>query len=462
MGTEAPRRDRWRARPILGGGLRLAILAVPAAVSFAVTLVMRSRLPVQRGAAGHAAVIVALVAIAACVAFAVERLGRRLLPLVMLLKLSMLFPDRAPSRFAVAREAGSARQLRRRLAELDGAEVSPESSSAATILALTAALQSHDRRTRGHAERVRIYTDMLAEELRLPDEDRDRLRWAALLHDIGKLSVRARTLNKPGKLDSREWEEIKRHPLEGERIAEPLLAWLGEWGDAIAHHHERFDGEGYPNRLAGEGISYAGRIVAVADAYDTMTAARTYKRPMATRAARQELARCAGGQFDPVMVRAFFSISLPRLVWKTGPLSFLVQLPFLARLQEVGVQTLANVGQVAAAAAAAAAVGAAVATGPHPATSAAPAPRPPAVVAPSAAPNPQTTPTAASSPAPSGSRPSPTPSSRPTSDPSPTPSPTSDVLPTVSPTPLPLPSTSPLPLPLPTDLLPSILKRLLP
>ena len=319
---------------------------------------------------------------------------------------------------------------------------------------LTAALQSHDRRTRGHAERVRIYTDMLAEELRLPDEDRDRLRWAALLHDIGKLSVRARTLNKPGKLDAREWEEIKRHPLEGERIAEPLLAWLGEWGDAIAHHHERFDGDGYPNRLAGESISYAGRIVAVADAYDTMTAARTYKRPMATRAARQELARCAGGQFDPVMVRAFFSISLPRLVWKTGPLSFLLQLPFLARLQEVGVQTLANVGQVATAAAAAAAVGAAVASGPLPAASAAPVPRPPAAVAPSAASNPQTTPAPTSSATPSGSRPSPSPSSRPTSDPSPTPSPTSDVLPTVSPTPLPLP--------LPTDLLPSILKRLLP
>src|SRR5438309_1225572 len=250
MSNEAPRRDRWRARPILGGGLRLAILAVPAAVSFAVTLVMRSRLPVQRGVAGR----------------------------------------------------------------------------------------------------------------------------AALLHDIGKLSVRARTLNKPGRLDAREWEEVKRHPLEGERIAEPLLAWLGEWGDTIAHHHERFDGDGYPNRLAGEGISYGGRIVAVADAYDTMTAARTYKRPMATRAARQELAPCAGGQFDPVIVRAFFSISLPRLVWKTGPLSFLVQLPFLARLQEVGVQTLANVGQVATAAAAAAAVGAAIATGPLPAASAAPAP----------------------------------------------------------------------------------------
>ena len=101
----------------------------------------------------------------------------------------------------------------------------------------------------------------------------------------------------------------------------------------------------------------------MADAYDTMTAARTYKKPMATRAARQELARCAGGQFDPVVVRAFFSISLPRLLWKTGPLSFLVQLPFLARLQEVGLQTLSGVGQAAAATAAAAAVGALTVTG---------------------------------------------------------------------------------------------------
>src|SRR5438445_8222348 len=133
---------------------------------------------------------------------------------VMLLKLSLLFPYRAPTRFQVAREAGSVRRLRVRLAELHGLpEGQAESLNAATILALATALQSHDRRTRGHAERVRVFTDLLAQELKLSPDDAYRLRWAALLHDIGKLTVEARVLNKPSALDDREWAAIKGHPL---------------------------------------------------------------------------------------------------------------------------------------------------------------------------------------------------------------------------------------------------------
>src|SRR5438128_6842123 len=145
---------RWRARPVLAFALRVLILIVPALLALAVTFLVHPLVPMPKTWPGRALWWFGLLGLGLLVATIVERLGRRVLPLVMLLKLAMLFPDRAPSRFAVAREAGSARQLRRRLAELDGAEVSPESSSAATILALTAALQSHDRRTRGHAERV--------------------------------------------------------------------------------------------------------------------------------------------------------------------------------------------------------------------------------------------------------------------------------------------------------------------
>jgi putative nucleotidyltransferase with HDIG domain len=170
---------------------------------------------------------------------------------------------------------------------------------------------------------------MLAHELRLNRADRDRLRWAALLHDIGKLEVEARVLNKPGKPTPDEWESLKRHPEEGARIAAPLLPWLGEWGKAIEQHHERFDGNGYPNGTAGSQLSLAGRMLTITDSFETMTAARSYKQPMSVVRARRELARCAGGQFDPVLVRAFLNISLGRLMWQVGPASWLAQLPFV-------------------------------------------------------------------------------------------------------------------------------------
>ena len=269
-----------------------------------------------------------VLACALLIAVGVERAARRLLPLVTLLKLSMLFPDQAPTRFTVARTAGSVRRLEARLAETqDDSAAREEARTAETILSLSVALQSHDRRTRGHAERVRVFTDLLGEELQLSEADRYRLRWAALMHDIGKLTIAPKILNKPGALDEHEWRLMKGHPVEGARIAEPILGWLGPWANAIVEHHERFDGKGYPNGLAGGSISLGGRIVSVADAYDTMTAARSYKKPMAVWAARRELADCAGGQFDPEIVRAFLSISLPKLLWRTGPVTLVVQLP---------------------------------------------------------------------------------------------------------------------------------------
>ena len=99
---------------------------------------------------------------------------------------------------------------------------------------------------RGHGERVRALTDLIADELDLSTDDRDRLRWSALLHDIGKIAVHPDILNKPGKLDDEEWEIIKNHPLEGARLTAPLAGWLGQWANTIAEHHEKFDGSGYP------------------------------------------------------------------------------------------------------------------------------------------------------------------------------------------------------------------------
>ena len=209
-------------------------------------------------------------------------------------------------------------------------------SAASTIMELLAALAHHDKRTRGHAERVRVYTDLLGEQLRLTRDDQDRLRWSALLHDVGKLAVDPAILNKAGKRVEREWNILRSHPEAGARAAADLLPWLGEWGQAIMEHHERFDGTGYPNGLAGLNISRAGRLLAVVDAYEVITAGSSEQRPTSTFKAREELARCAGSHFDPAMVRAFMAISLPRLMWATGPLSFVVQLPFMGALRDAG------------------------------------------------------------------------------------------------------------------------------
>nr|WP_276308927.1 HD domain-containing phosphohydrolase [Euzebya rosea] len=243
--------------------------------------------------------------------------------------MTLAFPDNAPSRYKVARRTAGIRNLEQRVrdAREQGLEDDP-SKAAEEILVLVTALSNHDKRTRGHSERTHLFTAMLSDELKLSKADRDRLTWAAMVHDIGKLEVRAETLNKPGKPDEAEWEELRSHPGHGARICEPLRPWLGEWYDAIGHHHERWDGTGYPGRLAGTDISYGGRIVAVADAYEVITAARSYKKAMSPEEARKELVRSAGSHFDPTIVRAFLNISLGRLRWAAGPLSWLSNMPF--------------------------------------------------------------------------------------------------------------------------------------
>ena len=270
--------------------------------------------------------------VASAVAYGVERALRRLTPMVMLLQMSLLFPGRAPSRFRLARRACSTDVA---------AALSPRAGDdahavAERVVGLLAALSRHDRHTRGHSQRVQVLAEMLAGELAISRADRHRLRWAALLHDIGKLSVSVAVLTKPARLDDDEWEQVRAHPEEGARLCGPLLDWLGEWGLAIPEHHERYDGTGYPHGLSGSTISTAGRLVSLVDAYETMTATRPYKKPLATRDARTELARCSGTHFDPAMVRAFLAIPLPRLLWASGPVSFLVQLPFLPLVQAGG------------------------------------------------------------------------------------------------------------------------------
>ncbi|MHB1930045.1 MAG: fibronectin type III domain-containing protein [Acidimicrobiales bacterium] len=214
--------------------------------------------------------------------------------------------------------------------------------------------------TRGHSERVRVLTDLIADQLRLPQHDRDRLRWSALLHDVGKLAGPRGVLNKPDKPNPSEWTVLRNHPLEGARLTAPLADWLGPWAAAILQHHERWDGTGYPYGLAGEDISLGGRIVAVADAYETMTAVRSYKKPVPAQAARGELATCAGRQFDPVVVRAFLEASVGRIHALGGPLAWLGELRQLRGIPNIG-RLATTAQQVATGAAVAAGVGVAAA-----------------------------------------------------------------------------------------------------
>ncbi len=270
---------------------------------------------------------------ATLVLVAVDRVTRRLLPLAALLHLSLVFPDEAPSRFKVALRAGNVGELEARLAAARAAaEAATPSEAAAHLLELVAALNIHDPLTRGHCDRVRAYSVMIGEELGLSGDELDLLNWAALLHDVGKLEVPTEILAKDGRPTDEEWATLRKHPLYGEGLVQPLETWLGTWASAVGFHHERWDGKGYPRGLDGEEIPLSGRIVAVADVFDVITSARSYKKASAAEDGRAEIARCAGAQFDPTVVRAFLNVSLGRMRLVMGPLSWLAHAPLLGRL----------------------------------------------------------------------------------------------------------------------------------
>ncbi|MEP6760674.1 MAG: HD-GYP domain-containing protein [Sporichthyaceae bacterium] len=365
MGAPTPEAVRWAARPRWASAVRLAVFLGPVLASFAAAWGVTRVLPASSGRAEQALHLAELVVFSTAVLVVLDRSARRLLPLVTLLNLSLLFPRAAPSRLKVAREAIRRRPIEEQLARVRKAGADP-SAVATEILSLVAALSSHDRPTRGHAERVRMFTDLIAEQMRLPERDRDLLRWAAILHDIGKLRVPASLLNKSGKPNEKEWAVLQGHPVHGVEIAGALLPWLGEWGQVIVEHHERWDGTGYPHGLAGRGIHLGSRIVSVADAFDVMTSARAYKRPVSRAAAYRELIRFSGTQFDPVAVRAMVSVSAPQLRRAQGVLAWLADLPLVAT-HVVPAATLARVVGAGAVATGVVAGGGVLATGPAPA-----------------------------------------------------------------------------------------------
>ncbi|MER7111976.1 HD-GYP domain-containing protein [Streptomyces sp. NPDC000229] len=186
----------------------------------------------------------------------------------------------------------------------------------ATIRALVQAVDIKDAYTRGHSERVGRASVLIARELGMDETRLDVIRFAGILHDVGKLGVPTRVLRKDGPLTPQERRVIELHPEYGHEIVRGI-GFLGEARAAILHHHERMDGSGYPYGLRGDRIPEAARVVAVADAFDAMTSTRSYRRARPVAAAVAELERCAGRQFDPRMVRALVR-ALDRHGWQTA------------------------------------------------------------------------------------------------------------------------------------------------
>ena len=179
-----------------------------------------------------------------------------------------------------------------------------QENSYRTVQALATTLEAKDRYTHGHSARVTDYSILVAKRMQLGDEDVERLRYAAQLHDVGKIGVDEAILRKPTSLTDGEREAVQEHPIIGERILEPL-DFLADVKTIIRHHHERWDGRGYPDGIAGADIGTLTQIMSVADAYDAMTSERPYRHARSASDALVELRRCRGSQFDPTVIDEF-------------------------------------------------------------------------------------------------------------------------------------------------------------
>lgn len=185
-----------------------------------------------------------------------------------------------------------------------------------TVSALSQAIDAKDGFTRGHADRVSRIAGAIAREVGLPERQIEQIELAGLLHDIGKIGIEDRILMKPQRLEDDEQELMRRHPIYGASILEPSAA-LRPLVPIVLHHHENFDGSGYPEGLKGEEIPIGSRIMIVADAYEAMTSDRIYRKAIGHDRAMDQLNRYKGLQFDPKIVRA-----LEQVVNKRGPVAF--------------------------------------------------------------------------------------------------------------------------------------------
>ena len=204
------------------------------------------------------------------------------------------------------------RRVKEKTAELSIALRNVEGAYQNTLLALVAALDAREHETSDHSQRVVRYTLSIARRLGVPDQALPDIGRGALLHDIGKIGITDAILHKPGKLTDGEWVVMRTHPQIGYDILK-AIPFLGSPADIVLAHQERFDGTGYPGKLAGMAVPLGARIFAIADTFDAITSDRPYRKKQPHEAARQEMIRCSGTQFDPACVEAFLTITTPEL-----------------------------------------------------------------------------------------------------------------------------------------------------
>lgn len=185
-----------------------------------------------------------------------------------------------------------------------------------TIEVLVRALDAKDPHTRLHSERVSAISRDLAKAAGLDESDQRKIEYGARIHDIGKVSLPDSILLKPGRLTEEEFDQIKRHPTEGIKLLQPAQRYMREILPIIRHHHERWDGRGYPDGLAGQEAPLWARIVALGDAYEAMTAGRPYVKAKTPEEALREIVDLAGSQFDPRLAKLFQELWLQDPVWK--------------------------------------------------------------------------------------------------------------------------------------------------
>ena len=205
-------------------------------------------------------------------------------------------PFRRPELLARIR---SAIRMRRAIIGMETAQ--------AVVAALANAVEAKDETTERHCERLAVVVARLGEKAGLDGDVLEALAYGALLHDVGKIGVPESILTKPGPLSEDEWTILRRHPEIGERICRPLIL-SREFVPIIRHHHERWDGAGYPDALRGEAIPIGARMVGLADAFDAMTHDRPYRAAMPLEAAIDEIRRGAGRQFDPGLSPLFLEL----------------------------------------------------------------------------------------------------------------------------------------------------------
>ncbi|MBR3604468.1 MAG: HD domain-containing protein [Candidatus Gastranaerophilales bacterium] len=176
-----------------------------------------------------------------------------------------------------------------------------------TIKSIASALDAKDPYTHGHSMRVTLYSIILAKELNVPEYELEHIETAGLLHDIGKIAIPQAILCKPGRLTEDEFTIMKSHPANSEKLIASIKK-LHEVSPGVKHHHERWDGNGYPDKLSGIGIPFAARVIAIADTYDAMTSTRSYRKALDHDIAINEIQKCAGSQFDPELAKKFVEI----------------------------------------------------------------------------------------------------------------------------------------------------------